>query len=99
MTRIDPNRLQILDLDFHRNGVAGKPFKVALVDDANEGDVKLVIMFEEEGYTAVLSVDKLHEDEDITFASNSWRGDEYEIALRSEMWEESSPSTDDEDVI
>jgi hypothetical protein len=99
MTRIDPNRLQILDLDFHRNGVAGKPFKVALVDDANEGDVKLVIMFEEEGYTAVLSVDKLHEDEDITFASNSWRGDEYEVALRSEMWEESSPSTDDEDVI
>lgn len=99
MTRVDPNRLQILDLDFHRNGVAGKPFKVALVDDANEGDVKLVIMFEEEGYTAVLSVDKLHEDEDITFASNSWRGDEYEIALRSEMWEESSPSTDDEDVI
>lgn len=99
MTRVDPNRLQILDLDFHRNGVAGKPFKVALVDDANEGDVKLVIMFEEEGYTAVLSVDKLHEDEDITFASNSWRGDEYEIALRSEMWEENSPSTDDEDVI
>ena len=99
MTRVDPNRLQILDLDFHRNGVAGKPFKVALVDDANEGDVKLVIMFEEEGYTAVLSVDKLHEDEDITFASNSWRGDEYEIALRSEMWEESSSSTDDEDVI
>ena len=86
MTRIDPNRLQILDLDFHRNGVAGKPFKVALVDDANEGDVKLVIMFEEEGYTAVLSVDRLHEDEDITFASNSWRGDEYEGALRSEMW-------------
>jgi len=99
MTRVNPNRLQILDLDFHRNGVAGKPFKVALVDDANEGDVKLVIMFEEEGYTAVLSVDKLHEDEDITFASNSWRGDEYEVALRSEMWEESSPSTDDEDVI
>lgn len=87
MTRVDPNRLQILDLDFHRNGVAGKPFKVALVDDANEGDVKLVIMFEEEGYTAVLSVDKLHEDEDISFGTNSWRGDEYETALRSEMWE------------
>lgn len=99
MTRVDPNRLQILDLDFHRNGVAGKPFKVALVDDANEGDVKLVIMFEEEGYTAVLSVDKLHEDEDISFGTNSWRGDEYEAALRSEMWEEGSPSTDDEDVI
>lgn len=99
MTRVDPDRLQIIDLDFHRNGVAGQPFKVALVDDANEGDVKLVIMFEEEGYTAVLSVDKLHEDEDISFGTNSWRGDEYEVALRSEMWGESSPSTDDEDVI
>lgn len=99
MSRVDPNRLQILDLDFHRNGVAGRPFKVALVDDANEGDVKLVIMFEEEGYTAVLSVDKLHEDEDISFGTNSWRGDEYEAALRSEMWEEGSPSTDEDDVI
>ena len=99
MTRVDPDRLQIIDLDFHRNGVAGQPFKVALVDDANEGDVKLVIMFEEEGYTAVLSVDKLHEDEDISFGTNSWRGDDYEVALRSEMWEEGSPSTDDEDVI
>ena len=89
MSRVDPNRLQILDLDFHRNGVAGRPFKVALVDDANEGDVKLVIMFEEEGYTAVLSVDKLHEDEDIS-GTNAWRGDEYEAALRSEMWEEGS---------
>lgn len=99
MTRIDPTRLQIIDLAYHRNGVAGRPFKVALVDDANLGDVKLVIMFEEEGYTAVLSVDKLHEDEDISFGTNSWRGDEYETALRSEMWEEGSPSTDDEDAI
>ena len=86
---IDPDRLQIIDLAYHRNGVGGLPFKVALVDDANSGDVKLVIMFEQEGYTAVLSVDKLHEDEDISFGTNSWRGDQYEEALRSEMWEES----------
>ena len=99
MTRVDPTRLQIIDLAYHRNGVVGRPFKVALVDDANLGDVKLVVMFEEEGYTAVLSVDKLHEDEDISFGTNSWRGDEYETALRSEMWEEGSPSTDDEDAI
>lgn len=97
MTRIDPDRLQIIDLDFHRNGVAGKPFKVALVDDANEGDVKLVIMFAEEGYTAVLSVDKLHEDEDISFGTNSWRGDEYEAALRAEMWNEHLDEASDED--
>lgn len=101
MTRIDPDRLQIIDLDFHRNGVAGQPFKIALVDDANEGDVKLVIMFEAEGHTAVLSVDRLHEDEDISSATNAWRGDEYEAALRSEMWNDDAvpqhPNFDEEE--
>lgn len=86
--RLSPDRLQIIDMDYHRNGVAGMPFKVALVDDADSGDVKLVIMFEQEGHTAVLSVDKLHEDEDISFQSNSWRGDEYEAVLREEMWKD-----------
>ena len=100
MKPLDPDRLQILDLAYHRNGVGGLPFKVALVDDATCGDVKLVIMFEQEGYTAVLSVDKLHEDEDITFASNSWRGDYYEAALRPEMWNDGTiPTEDDDDLI
>jgi hypothetical protein len=62
------------------------PFRVALVDDPNEGDTKLVIMFEAEGHTAVLSLDKLIENEDITFGSNSFRGDRYEEALRDELW-------------
>ena len=88
---LDPNKLQIVDADYHRNGVAGLPFKVAIVDDANESDMKLVIMFEAEGHTAVLSLDKLME-EDISFGTNSWRGDQYEFALRPEMW------PDDEDV-
>lgn len=94
---LDPERLQILDLAYHRNGVGGLPFKVALVDDANSGDVKLIIMFEQEGYTAVLSVDKLHEDEDISFGTNSWRGDQYEEALRNQMWEDTVQSTDAHD--
>lgn len=97
---LDPERLQILDMDTHRNGVSGMPFKVALVDDPSCGDVKLVIMFEQEGYTAVLSVDKLHEDEDISFGTNSWRGDEYEVALRPEMWnlEDEGEGEDEEDL-
>jgi hypothetical protein len=82
------NKLQIIDMDHHRNGVAGMPFQVALVDDASEGDVKLVIMFEEEGHTAVLSLDKLIQNEDISFGSNSWRGDQYEHHLRPLMWED-----------
>lgn len=82
----DPSKLQIIDADFHRNGVSGLPFQVALVDDTNTSDVKLVIMFEAEGHTAVLSLDKLIE-EDISFGSNSWRGDQYEQALRPELWD------------
>jgi hypothetical protein len=84
---LDPNKLQIVDADHHRNGVAGLPFKVAVVDDANESDIKLVIMFEAEGHTAVLSLNKLME-EDISFGSNSYRGDLYEAALRSELWDD-----------
>ena len=83
----DPSKLQIIDMDSHRNGVSGLPFKVALVDDANESDVKVVIMFEAEGHTAVLSLNKLM-DEDISFGSNSWRGDLYEEALRQEMFDD-----------
>ena len=83
---VNPDKLQIIDADFHRNGVSGMPFKVALVDDTNTSDVKLVIMFEAEGHTAVLSLDKLIE-EDISFGSNSWRGDQYEEALRPELWD------------
>ena len=78
--------LQIVDMDHHRNGVGGMPFQVALVDDPTEGDIKLVIMFESEGHTAVLSLDKLIQNEDISFGSNSWRGDRYEAVLRPLMW-------------
>lgn len=78
--------LQIIDADFHRNGVAGLPFRVALVDDPNDGDTKLVIMFEEQYATAVLSLDKLINDEDISFGSNSFRGDKYDDALREELF-------------
>ena len=84
---LDPNKLQIVDADYHRNGTAGLPFKVAVVDDANESDMKLVIMFEAEGHTAVLSLNKLME-EDISFGSNSYRGDLYEEALRAELWDD-----------
>jgi hypothetical protein len=80
--------LQILNADFHRNGVGGAPFKVALVDDPSDGDVKLVIMFEERYHTAVLSLDKLIQNEDIEFGSNSYRGDQFDDELRPELWQD-----------
>lgn len=90
--KFDPNLLQIVDSDYHRNGVGGTPFRVALVDDPNDGDTKLVVMFPTEGHTAVLSVNKIME-EDISFGSNSYRGDIYEEALRPELFGE---DTDEE---
>jgi len=85
--KFDPNLLQIVDSDFHRNGIAGIGFHVALVDDPNDGDTKLVVMFPGEGHTAVLSLNKLME-EDISFGSNSFRGDLYDAALRPELFDE-----------
>lgn len=85
---MDLKNLQIINAEHHRNGVSGAPFMVALVDDPNEGDTKLVIMFKEQGHTAVLSLDKLIQNEDIGFGSNSWRGDHYEAELRAELWDD-----------
>lgn len=80
-----PDFIEIIAADYHRNGVSGMPFNVALVNDANDGQVKVVVMFEASGYTAVLSVSKLMEG-DVEFGSNSYRGDLFEEALRPELW-------------
>jgi hypothetical protein len=78
---------EILDSAYHSNGNA-VPFVVAIVDDADENDVKLVIMFEDEDYTAVLSLDRLEEDEDISERTNGWNGRRYEV-LRDDLWSDS----------
>jgi hypothetical protein len=81
------NSLEIVESDYHRNGVGGMGFKVALIDDADEGDTKLVIMFEQQYHTAVLSLDKLKEG-DIFFGSNSYRGDRFDDALRKRLFKD-----------
>ena len=50
--------MEIVQKSYHPNG-SNAPFVVAIVDDPLEGDTKLVIMFEDEEYTAVLSLDRL----------------------------------------
>ena len=72
----------LIDIASHRNGISGAPFAVVLFEDiGKEGSRKLAILFEEMHYCAVLDVAKLATG-DIAFGSNSWRGDEYEPALR-----------------
>lgn len=80
------SHLQLVQRAYHPNGNAA-PFVVAIVDDPEQNDTKLVIMFEDEDYTAVLSLDQLIEDEEIGL-DNSWRGDKYETVLRDHLWDE-----------
>lgn len=78
--------MKIVSKDYHANGSAN-PFMVALVDNPADGDIKLVIMFEETDYVAVLSLDYLTRDEDISAKFNGHHGEKYE-QLRGELWDD-----------
>jgi hypothetical protein len=78
-------KLKIIDIAHHRNGVGGAPFDIVLFKDSGtEGSRKVAILFDEKYHCAVLDVAKL-EAGDIAFMTNSWRGDQYEPYLRSEI--------------
>lgn len=77
--------LEIVEKYYHSNGSCA-PFIVAIVDDPDHNDTKLVIMFDEEEFTAVLSLDTLIESEDITPEGNSHKADKYEHSLRNHLW-------------
>jgi hypothetical protein len=79
--------MDIIAKDFHANG-SGEPFVVAIVDDPSDGDTKLVIMFEELGHIAVLSLDRLIDSEDISVKNNSHHADRHEDLLRDLLWED-----------
>lgn len=81
-------RPSIVDKSYHSNGSAA-PFVAAIVDDPNDGETKLVIMFEEEGHIAVLSLDSIIDEEDISAKKNSHHhADKHEEDLRALLWEE-----------
>jgi hypothetical protein len=71
----------ILDIDVHQNGNASA-FTAAIIDDPNDGEAKLVVMFEEAGCVAVLSLDRLIEEEDISHNSHLNHADKLEEVLR-----------------
>ena len=80
-------KITILNMAYHRNGIAGAPFHAIIFrDTGTEGSVKLGIVFEQPHHTAVLDIAKLA-DCDIAFRSNSWRGDHYEPHLRTAIRE------------
>ena len=77
--------MRIVSKYYHSNGSAS-PFKAAIVDHPSDGDTKLVIMFDEEDYVAVLSLDYLIRDEDVSAKYNGHNGDKYE-KLRDFLWD------------
>lgn len=70
---------KIIAADHHRNGVCGVPFTVVLFEDAGSGETMVAICPDDDPVfenAYVLSVDRL-KNGDISFGSNSWRGDNY----------------------
>jgi hypothetical protein len=85
------NKLEIVQSAYHKNR-DGESFVVAIVDDAENDDTKLVIMFQDDGYTAVLSLDQLIDEEDISEKTNNWDPIKYEERLRTPLWDEDDDS-------
>lgn len=78
--RTQDRKITIERVASHRNGIAGEPFHVILFRD-EENTPFLGIVFADYGKVAVLERTLLAQDK-IDFFVNSWRGDEYESALR-----------------
>jgi hypothetical protein len=76
-------RIRIIEFDRHRNGICGAPFHVVLFRDTDdENTEKVAILFDEPHHCAVLDVTKLARGS-IAFGVNSYRGDNFEPALRT----------------
>lgn len=80
------SRFEIIQSAYYANRTGESPFIVAIVDDAENDDAKLIIMFEDDGYTAVLSLDSLVDEEDISTQTNTWNTAKYEKELRDLLW-------------
>lgn len=83
--------MKVKKLDYHRNGVCGLGFHVAIVEDRSDGEKRdmLVVRFSKEAdketgavVCAAFDLAKLDERE-IRFFYNSWRGDHYNAVVDS----------------
>lgn len=85
-------QVTVLEVARHRNGIGGAPFHVVRFTDAEEGPM-LGIVFDQAAHCAVFSLPKLAQGT-IAFGTgeggNSWRGDQYEPALRRAVAEHDS---------
>lgn len=73
-------KLEIINIQRHRNGICGAPFHAITFRDPDAGRM-FAVVFEQPHHVAVFQLDKLAAG-DIRFGVNSWRGDQYEPFLR-----------------
>jgi len=76
---------KVIDIAHHRNGISGTSFNVVLFIDreTKEKFVGIVPDEDENSFNSfVLSVDRMGKD-NIRFAENSWRGDNYTMELKA----------------
>jgi len=80
--------IEIRDVAYHRNGVAGLPFYVVLFNDTDEGMFNQVATIDEDGedcrvINAGLITNSGHIGQQI--GMNTWRGDRYLSQIRDAM--------------
>jgi hypothetical protein len=80
---------KLIEIAYHRNGVAGNGFHVVLFawKDPGQAEVRRMVatVFEEQGDVAVLDTAETMAG-NIKFAcGNSWRGDHFEAWLRAQI--------------
>lgn len=74
-------KLKIESCSWHRNGISGIGFYAIIFMDKEYGRM-VASLFDEPGFCSVYLIEELDKG-NIEFArGNSWRGDEYEGALR-----------------
>ncbi len=78
--------IKVIERSFHRNGISGEPFEVFLLDDRKNGRMVAIRFSDHPDAVAVLNVDMLAKG-DISFGSNSWRGDVYNDAIRKALFD------------
>lgn len=91
--RTAKNDRTVTEMDFHRNGVGGLPFHVAIVREQDGDDVRemLVVRFddaadEQTGQIVCAAFDLRQLDKRvIKFGHNSWRGDHYADIVDAEV--------------
>lgn len=85
MHRHQTAKVQVKEVSYHRNGISGAGFHAVLFDWQDGKQLRRMVasVFDQAGNCAVYEVAALGEG-NIAFAGgNSWRGDEFEPALRA----------------